>query len=452
MSAPSAAAEYEGSWLIGTLTRRRYGRSPRLGAAVRELATTTPGRLALVAVSLVLVAACFGAIAATAVHSRAQAATAVRTQTEPLLGQAATLYTSLSGANATTTATFLNGGLEPPARRAEYLSDLNRASAALAALGREVGGSPQAAAAVTTVTEQLPVYTGLVESARANNRQGFPVGAAYLRRASALLDGMILPAADHLYAIEARRLSSGYGAGTSHGPLVVIAVVALLAVAALVVAQRFLTRVSRRILNVPLVIATVLLAAVSVWAVVGLLAEEGSLTSARRGSDAVEVMSATSVLLSRAQSDLSLTLVNRGSDETDPLDFNVVMRALGGPGGLISEARSLTRQGGSPLAAARLGDEFTAYRSQTGRVVKLQNSGLTAAAIKSASSPAATAGFDRLNASLAAQIVAAQRRFDNDAASATGALSGLAFAIPIVALLVAALAVVGIRPRLQEYR
>ena len=35
----------------------------------------------------------------------------------------------------------------------------------------------------------LTEYTGLIEAARANNRQGFPVGAAYLRQASRVLAG-----------------------------------------------------------------------------------------------------------------------------------------------------------------------------------------------------------------------------------------------------------------------
>ena len=91
-------------------------------------------------------------------------------------------------------------------------------------------------------------------------------------------------------------------------------------------------------------------------------------------------------------------------------------------------------------------------RSQTGRVGALQARGLTYAAIQAATSPAATAGIDRLSAPLAAQTKAAQRRFVGEAASATGALAGLTISIAVVALLVAALAVIGLRRRLQEYR
>ena len=163
----------------------RIGRATRtasLLAWLRERVTTTPGRLVLVSISVLVGAVCFGVIATVAERSRAQAAQAARTETEPLLVQAVTLYTALSDANATANTTFLNGGLEPAARRAHFLQDLRLASDSLASLTREVGGSADARVAVGTITEQLPIFSGLVEAARANNRQGLPVGAAYSAR------------------------------------------------------------------------------------------------------------------------------------------------------------------------------------------------------------------------------------------------------------------------------
>jgi hypothetical protein len=110
-------------------------------AWIGERLTTTPARLILVSILLVAGAVCFGVIATVAERSRAQAAEAVRTQTEPLLGQAATLYTALADANATATTTFLQGGLEPPARRARYLADVHQASDVLAGLTAQVGAA-----------------------------------------------------------------------------------------------------------------------------------------------------------------------------------------------------------------------------------------------------------------------------------------------------------------------
>jgi hypothetical protein len=419
---------------------------------LRGRTTTTPGRLVLLSILIAAGAVCFGLIATSAERSRAHAAEAVRARTEPLLVQAVTLYTALSDANATATTTFLKGGLEPPAERARYLSDVRTASDALAALTREVGNSSSEAAAVRTIIEQLPVYAGLVESARANNRQGLPIGAAYLRQASAVLTSTILPAADHLYATEAKRLVDDYSTGIGTTALVVLIAAIVVALVVLLLTQRYLTRVSRRILNVPVAIATVVLLVVSIWAVVGLLGEQSALASARRDSDSVELLSATSVLLSRAQSDESLILVNRGSDETDPLDFALVMHTLSGPGGLLAQSAAPADSGEAARARDRLSRTFAAYRAETHQVATLQNRGLTYQAIAAASSPSSIAIGVSLNSDLAGQVQAAQRRFQANTASATSWLWGLAIAIPLLTSVVAALTLLGLRQRLQEYR
>ena len=436
----------------------------RLGAQTRTAtlrhrlarrAVTTPGKLALVSMLVVAGTLCFGVVATLAARSRSDAAHAARTQTEPLLVEAVTLYNSLSDANATATTTFLTGGLEPPRRRAHYLQDLRLATASLTTLTREVGGSSGARAAVRTITDQLPIYTGLVESARANNLQGFPVGAAYLRQASTLLTGTILPAANQLYAIEAQRLGDDYRSGTSTAPLVALVIAIGLSLVILIAAQRYVTLISRRILNVWMLFATLVIAAVSIWAVVGLVKERNALIRAQRdGSDSVEVLTASKVLLSRAQSDQSLTLVSRGSDETSPADFQKVLDVLSPRGGMIGEFGPLAARTGTGAGAERLAREFASYRADTARITGLENDGriggAIALAVADAASPSNAAA--KLNADLAAQAAAAQRRFQAAAADATSAVSGLWLAIPALAVLAAILALVGLRQRAREYR
>src|SRR5262249_40114488 len=152
----------------------------------------TPQRL-LIAASLVTAGvAVFGLAASLAANSRENATAAIATQSEPLLVEADRLYASLSDADATAATTFLTRGIEPPARRQRYLADLRASSTHLIALERRSGDSAVVRNAVATIAGQLPVYTGLVESARANNRQGLPVGAAYLRQASELMRATIL--------------------------------------------------------------------------------------------------------------------------------------------------------------------------------------------------------------------------------------------------------------------
>jgi hypothetical protein len=415
-------------------TRRRRARSGVALDWVRQRITTTPGKLVLTSVLVVLGAVCFGVVATSAEQSRERAVRAARTDTEPQLVHAVNLYTALSDANATVATGLLAGGLEPPAKRARYLADLRLASESLTALTREAGSSPSASAALRTVANQLPVYSGLVETARADNRQHFPIGAAYLRQASSLLTNSILPSAGRIYATEAQRLDNDYRSGTSSASLVALVIAVVLALGFLVVAQRFLARVSRRILNVLIVLATVALAGVSAWAVIGLISEQSALAAAQHdGSDSVELLSAANVLLSRAEGDLSLALVNRGTDVTDPQDFARVKQALATNG-----------------LADRLGAAFPSYLAAARQVEDLENSGQLREAI--AASPTAGKIFDRVSAGVTTEIAAAQKRFTNDAAVAHSDLSGLDLAIPLITALAAVLVLLGLRQRINEYR
>jgi hypothetical protein len=93
------AAEGVQPVVVASRRRRRVSAEP-VRAWVRARLTTTPGRLPLVSIAVVLGAVCFGVIALVTEQSREQAANAARTQTEPLLAEAVSLYASLSGANA----------------------------------------------------------------------------------------------------------------------------------------------------------------------------------------------------------------------------------------------------------------------------------------------------------------------------------------------------------------
>ena len=406
----------------------------------------------------VVAAVCFGAVAEIAELSRERAASSAKTDTEPLLAQAVNLYGSLSEANATATTTFLVGGLEPPARRARYLADIAAASESLAVLTREVGNSPLARDAVATVARGLPTYTGLVESARANNRQAFPVGAAYMRQASTLLDTTILPAARRLYTTEAERLRDDYDTGTSSPWLVAFAVAILALIAMLVYAQWSLARISNRIFNVPMVAATVLLVALGAWGVTAMTREQDALASAQRnGSDSVEVLSAARILVSRAQSDESLTLIARGGDTTDPADFDAVIALLGQPngsGGLVGEVDALAQRAGTAAVAGRFNSDLEAYLAQHTQINALVQQGQTSAANNLASGLTSTgpSPVDHLTADLVGQVAAAQSRFERAASDATSALNGLSLAIPLVIVIATVLTLIGFRLRGIEYR
>ena len=438
----------------GVAPRTRRRRGLRIGAAlawVRDRLATTPGRLVLISILVVVGAVCFGAVAIGAEQSRERAAKAARNQTEPLLVQAKNLYTSLSDANATVATGLLSGGVETAANRNRYLGDLATAGGALSTLTREAGTAGNASSALGTIAEELPTYSGLIETARTNNRLGFPIGAAYVRAAAALMTSRMLPAAELLYRTEAQRLDDDYHTGSATSSLVTFAAASALTLILLLLAQWYVMRISRRILNVPMVVATVVVLGVSVWGIVGLVSAQNALETAHRnGSDSVEALSAATVLLSRAQGDLSLAIVNRGTDTADPNDFQVVRRVLERPGGVIAEISALARRTGTTAAAQNFDGEYATYQAKTHELTGLENSGQLTDAIRLA--PQASAISEALSHNLAQQIDAAQGRFKRAAADATSATDGLAFAIPLITVLAALLALLGLRQRINEYR
>ena len=431
--------------------RRRGVRAGAALAWVRERLATTPGRLVLISISVVVGAVVFGAIATGAEQSRERAARAAGTQTEPLLVHAARLYTALSDANANEGTALLSGGVESQEERTRYQTDLRVASNSLSALTREAGTSATVPADLSTIAVQLPVYSGRVESARANNRQGFPIGAAYLRQAVLLSSSTMLPAADRIYRAEAQRLDEDYHTGSAATTVVTFIVVSAVALILLLLAQRYVAHVSRRILNIGVLVATVAVAAVAVWGVIGLINEQNSLSTAQRdGSDSVEVLSAAAVLQSRAQGDLSLSVVNRGTDETDALDFLAVKPVLGP---LVSEVSALARRTGTTAAANRFDSDYASYQSTATLITDDEKLGqLTGTTGALALEPSAARVSDQVSTDLTGQISAAQTRFAHAAADATSALDGLSVAIPVITVLAAVAALLGLRQRINEYR
>ena len=77
--------------------------------------------------------------------------------------------------------------------------------------------------------DSLTTYIALVEQARANNRQGFPVGAAYQREASALVRDEVLPQIDQLTVDTATRTSDSVSDGVASQVALWLTAIAVLA-------------------------------------------------------------------------------------------------------------------------------------------------------------------------------------------------------------------------------
>ena len=431
-------------------------------AARRQLATT-PGRLRLAVTLITFGAIAFGIVTATAAGTRSRAVDKVA-DTGSLLVRAVDVSASLSDAHATAAFSFLEGGTEPAASRLRYKRELREASVGLADLAGDVGRSPGSELAVRRITQQLPVYAGLIDSARAHQRQGFPVGGAYLRLASQELRQKMLPQARALYVIEADNLMAGYRAGVSGSTWLAVILAGCAMLALLVATQVYIARATRRIVNPPLALATTILVALMAWIVVAFAIQQHHLSRAQSdGSDPVELLTATSILVSRAQANESVALSLRGGGENEKrlagIDrgFRVLVSQIGGTkaasaggsGGLLDVAVSET--GHSIAAIDEIYAAYRLYRAAHDDVVELQRVGDFTAAVKLATASTKEAAV-RLDRVLTREVQVAQRRFRSEVDHAGAKLDGLAAGIPLLTALLGVLALLGVRMRLQEYR
>lgn len=428
----------------------RRGRGRQLGAM------DSPGMLRLVLAGLVAASLAWGATAAWAVSERASGASDVVSISEPLTLDGQQIYRALSDADATAASAFLSGGLEPAAARRRYLADIAAAAAHLASATATAGHSV-AARDLATLSAQLPVYTGEVETARADNRLGLPLGAAYLREASGLMRGTLLPAARGISAQASAQLSAASGQATGLPLAVVLLVIAVIVGYALFRGQRWLFRRTHRRLNMGLVLASAAAAASLLWLAVALGIARADLQRAHaHGSVPVAALGQADIAALRARADESLTLIDAGGDDGFQADFLAVQRQLGpGPGTLLTTAVAATRDTPAAGLAARAAAKASAWYGAHRTVRSLDDNGGHAQAIRLVTTPGPGHSgtlFGQLDGSLTRAIAEDQAVFRSSAVAGRDAFAGLEVGVIVLALIMAAGCAWGVSRRLAEYR
>ena len=425
---------------------------------------TTPARLRLLLVLLVLLSLAWGVLAALTANQHASAAADVVATSEPLSLDAEQIYTSLSDADATAANAFLAGGLEPAAAQQRYHADITEAAIRIEAASALVGSTAartqlpghlakQASAADSAVGDdlailsgQLPAYTDEVGTARADNRLGLPLGAAYLREASGLLRGTLLPAASDIYTRESGLLTSASAQATGL-PLMVITVVVGLGIGyVLYRSSRWLARHTHRLVNYGLLLAALAGLVSLVWLAAAFVVGRGDLLHAQQqGSAPVQAYARAEVAALQAHADESLTLIDNSGDDAYQQDYLAQQKLLGpGPGTLLAAAQT---PGGSTVAA-----DAQAWYQAHAALRKLDDGGHHAAAVQSALSGDAAAKFARLSADLNDGIQTHQAVFASSARSGRDAFTGLAVGMIVAALAMVAGCTWGLSRRLAEYR
>ncbi|WP_030614951.1 hypothetical protein [Streptomyces sclerotialus] len=434
---------------------------------LRAAATTEPGRLRIIGAVLAALVVLFGALTAWQVTDRSAAARDVMESSQPLSRDAAGIYGSLADADTTAAGGFLAGDRESAASRKRYADDIATAAKLLVRASANSQGSATARAEIERLNDALPRYTGLVETARMYNRQGLPVGGAYLQYANSQMRGTLLPAAHRLYATETGRLDADHADATAW-PWAALAS-GVLAIGALGWAQRRNYLRTNRVFNHGLLIATAASTVMLLWTLAGhALARAGLDDSIEHGARSIQVLNEARIATLQARGDENLTLVARGGRTTTgqrdyyEVEYAAGMRTLAGAGkgadapagGKLREALALAddeagrapvrealknvREWQSRHGAARADDDRGDYEGALSKVIGTDRP--------------TKESFDKVDAALKKALRHEQTEFRDAARDGRRALAGLAGGAAVLAVLAAAGAVLGIGRRLSEYR
>ncbi len=277
---------------------------------LRRVARTTPGVVALVALAVVVSCAIAATVCYADLSHRIAEHHTVLERSEPVAYAAQNLYAALSEADAAAAAAFLSGGIQTPAMRQRYQQAVAAAAAALTDV--TAGATDESVRTVVAgISAQLATYTGLVEAARANNLQEFPVGSAYLREASALMQNDLLPGAEQILARDLAAVDAGQ---RSVGSVPTLSIVLLsLLLVGIATGSWILARRTNRQFNLGLVIAAVVVLIAITWIVVATRLAASSIERSRsEGTARIEQLAKARILAQQARTDETLQLIGRG--------------------------------------------------------------------------------------------------------------------------------------------
>jgi hypothetical protein len=442
--------------------RLRPQRDPeqRQGRARRLIPATAPAAMQLLMAVLVTASVAWGVVGAWTVNQHASAAHDVVSTSEPLSLDAQQMYQSLADADVTVTTAFLSGPDETLATRDRYQADITQAATDLTDLKQAAvaGRNPQLDSSLAAISSGLPVYTGYVAEAQADDSLGFQLtGGSFMQVASEEMHLTLLPAARSSYEQENARLSAASARATAL-PLIIV-VVCLAAVTAVILlgAQRWLRRRTHRIVNYGLLGASAVLVVAAVWLVVAFVVARTDLQrGVGHGAAPAETLAQAGIAVQQARGDEILNLISRTGDTSFQQNFQAVRAELGpGRGTLLTSADASSRcePGAAPVATAER-DARAWYLSneQVYRLDVAANYAAETELVIGTGPGSSAAGFRNLETDLGQAIAADQVVFASSASAGAGALSGLEAGVIVAAVLMAGGSAWGLSRRLAEYR
>ncbi len=409
---------------------------------------TTPGRILIIGTILAALGVLSAFAVSTTITDRQQQLTRVLDSTEPLAFASGQLYTSLSVADAAAAAAFV-AGAEPQPVRQRYEQAITDAAVAVTQASSGLTDA-DLVELLSRINGHLAVYTGLIETARTNNRVGNPIGSAYLSEASTLMQQTILPDAQALY----ERTSAQVDAETTASATVPAPVIIVVASTVLfgLFAHRWLARRTKRRVNPGLIAGGLAITVLIVWVGTALaISTAGSRAAKNTAAESLRTVTGLVITAQQARADETLSLVRRGDEGERKQSYYQRVEAM-------HDVLEDYLAQGSPVARDQLAtaDQLLAkWRQADERISDFIKVGDYPAATRVALGTAeddSTPAFDKLNDSLSEAITESRRQLRNDIRSARRVLSGATPGGAALSIGAAVAVALGLWPRMSEYR
>jgi hypothetical protein len=399
-----------------------------------------------VVLSALVIASAFAT--STTINDRQRALTTVLNHTEPLSFAAGQLYTTLSVADAAAATAFI-AGAEPRDVRQRYEQAITDAASAVTRASSGLTDEPMVQL-LGRVNAQLAVYTGLVETARTNNRAGNPVGSSYLAEASSLMQTQILPDAQRLYQQTSERVDTETTASTRiPGPVILVVFATLLFGA---FANRWLARRTRRRVNIGFVAGGLAVLIMLIWVGTALVISTADSRSAKgTAAESLKTVTNLAITAQQARADETLSLIRRGDETVRKQSYyqriDTMQQELSG---YLSRDDAIDK---TDLAdAEQLLKRWRAADDRISAYIAVGNYQAATQVALGTSEDDSTPAFNKLDTALSKGIEEGRNQLRNDIVNARRVLSGATVGAAVLSVVAALAVALGLWPRLSEYR
>jgi hypothetical protein len=410
--------------------------------------STTPGRILTIGIVLAALGVSSAFATATTINHRQQVLSTVLNHTEPLSFAAGRLYTTLSVADAAAATAFI-AQAEPRPVRLRYEQAITDAAAAVTRASSGLDDQPLVQL-LSKINAELAVYTGLIEIARTNNREGNPVGSSYLSEASGLMQSTILPDAAQLYQATSERVDSETTASTHFPAPVILAIAGTVIFGAF--SHRWLARRTRRRINPGLVVAALGILIMVVWVGTALTISTTASRSAKdTAAESLKTVTNVAITAQQARADETLSLIRRGDEEIRKQSFYQRIDAMH-----QQIDQYMARPDAVDKPDLQGADQLLVrWRQANDRINSYISVGNYRAATQIALGSGeddSTPAFDKLEDALGKAMTQSRTHLRNDVINARSGLSGAQVGGVVLSLGAAIAVALGLWPRLKEYR